>query len=151
MPDGVFKDNTATDGGGGGGVFDPMSIFGSSGDNTKLVAGGQAMLDSAKGGGFRISEEGADQILRGIRQAYDKVEGLMRKSRVLSQDPQLGGHEYGKTLAAHDRQSADGERGVVPMLEALRDTLTMVEEAVQRAAGQYREAEDNAQAAWKNH
>lgn len=151
MSGGVFDEDKTVGDGGGGGVFASLDMFGGAESNTKLVAGGEAMLDSAKAGGFRVSEEGVDQLLKDIRQARDKLSELGFESQYLGQEPKLGGHVYGRTLAAHDRQSAIGDRGVLPMLSAFRETLEMVEEAVLRAAGRYREAEDDARAAWKSH
>src|SRR5690606_21210391 len=52
------------------------------------------LLESAKGGGFRVSENAAKPIRDALIAAYDDVLGILKEARVLAAEPQLGTGPY---------------------------------------------------------
>ncbi|WP_019812770.1 hypothetical protein [Saccharomonospora saliphila] len=156
MADGFFDESKTLDEGAARSEPDPLdtatSLFGS-GFNTESVARmnaqGEAMLESAKNGGFRISERGAEGLLNTVRGMKDDIDGLRYTFDRLAQNPKLGCSPYARQVAAHDRKSADGGTGVVDVMQAFRHTLDLLEEALLRASSQYRESEEDARAVWK--
>ncbi|WP_007023358.1 hypothetical protein [Saccharomonospora iraqiensis] len=114
----------------------------------RMNNGAREMLDSVKSGGFQITERGVDPLLKAVRNARDRFGGLQMTLQILTRNPPLGSSPYAHQVASHVRQSADGPKGIVPVIDALLETLKNLEEALLRASGQYREAETNATASW---
>ncbi|MEU6646245.1 hypothetical protein ABZ863_27380 [Saccharomonospora sp. NPDC046836] len=115
----------------------------------KAKAESDKLLSAAKNGGFRLSEEGARPLIDALMSFRAKLDDLQFVSGALALDPQLGSSEYARTVASHDRQGADGPQGILTVIDQLRVVLEQSVEALQRAAGLYRENEENAQAAWQ--
>ncbi|WP_092533038.1 hypothetical protein [Amycolatopsis arida] len=132
------------------------SMFGSSGSiSAKAVeatkAETQKLISAAKSGGFRISEEAVKPLLDSISTMQHELTALMRGTSRLSQTPKLGSHEYGQTVAEHDQKAATSEAGsAIVVLEQFRQVLVQATEALQRAAGIYRENEESAQSSIRN-
>ncbi|WP_026455535.1 hypothetical protein [Saccharomonospora iraqiensis] len=114
----------------------------------RMNDGAREMLDSVKGGGFRITERGVEPLLKAVRNARDRFGSLQLSVEVLSQEPPLGSSPYARQVASHVRQSADGPDGIIPVMSSLLETLRTLEETLLRASGQYRDAEANAAAPW---
>ncbi len=105
----------------------------------------EKLVDAAEGGGFKITPEG----VKPIRQALlDLVKDLARpryKTFVLDQAPQLGDHPYGHTIAKHDQKSASQAEGSAGrVLRQLAQVAKQADEALARAAGLYKETENQA-------
>ncbi|KMS84283.1 hypothetical protein [Prauserella rugosa] len=101
-----------------------------------------ALLESAKSGGFRVSENAAKPIRDALIEAQNDVGNILDEATDLAQEPQLGSGPYAKQVAAHVQQSADGPQGVLPMLRQLRTILRDSEQALKIAEDNYREAEE---------
>lgn len=104
------------------------------------------LIAAAKSGGFRISADGVKPLRTALRNMQDRLDKLSQKTVLaLSQSPKLGGHEYGQTVAQHDLKGATGQAGsAVVVLDQLQQVLTDADEALQRAAGIYKESEESA-------
>jgi hypothetical protein len=104
----------------------------------------QKLVNSAKSGGFRISEQGVQPLLTAIENVKEQLMQVRQDSGVyLSQAPRLGSHDYGYTVAEHDQKGAAdqaGSAGVV--LQQFDQVLQQAAEALERAAGIYQENED---------
>jgi hypothetical protein len=114
----------------------------------KAVAAAGQLLESAKSGGFRISERGAEPLLVALRRMQERLDAMQPVLHILEQEPRLGSSPYALTVAAHDRKSAIGEQGIVPVLTQFRQMLRVSIEALERAAGLYREAEEDSKSVW---
>lgn len=106
----------------------------------------QKLVDAAKSGGFTISEEGVKPLRDALDEMQDKLLHLRQSADRLSQAPQLGSHTYGVTVSEHDQKSAANEQGsALIVLDQFKEVLQQADEALQRAAGIYQEAEAQAQ------
>lgn len=104
------------------------------------------LVDSVKNGGFTITEEGVKPMLDAIREMRDKLLDLHVHARTLDQAPQLGSHPYGYEVAAHVQKGGSGQPGsAAVVLDQFDAVLQQVGEALERASGQYREADEGAQ------
>ncbi|MGC7100325.1 hypothetical protein ACPZ19_37060 [Amycolatopsis lurida] len=106
----------------------------------------QKLVDAAKSGGFKIEEGAVHGMIDSITKMRDRLKAQMVFNTTLSQVPQLGSHDYGLTVAAHDQKGADNEAGSANVvLQQFDQVLVQATEALQRAAGIYDETEATAQ------
>lgn len=125
------------------------SIIGTAGINTAALAQASAetakLVEAAKSGGFKISPEGVAPLRQALTEMAEKLDGLSQDTFLLDQAPQLGSHPYGHTVASHDQKSASQSAGSAKVvLEQFRQVLKSADEALARAAGLYKEAENQA-------
>ncbi|MCR3719119.1 MULTISPECIES: hypothetical protein [Prauserella salsuginis group] len=109
-----------------------------------MKTGAEQMVNAAKSGGFRTDPEGVKQMTKVCDDMIDEIERKQTTFELLAQEPKLGSGPYAKQVAQHVRASADGDQGVIPQLQALKATLSALNEALYRASGQYAEAEEAA-------
>jgi len=136
--------------GGGGSV---ATNFGSalSADVANMTSQTQKLVDAAKGGGFKITPEGVAPLRTALLDLVNQLDGLSSDVVYLDQAPQLGSHQYGHTVAAHDQKGAtEAEGSAKHVLNQLRTVAQQADEALARAAGLYNEAEHQAVAATMN-
>jgi|SRR5690606_4195520 len=100
-----------------------------------------ALLDSAKGGGFRVGENAGKDLQDAITEALGDLDEIIIEADQLTVEPKLGTGPYAQQVAQHVRQSGDGPQGALPMLQQLRTVLQQSEEALKIAMQNYREAE----------
>ncbi|MBN6035336.1 hypothetical protein [Amycolatopsis sp. 195334CR] len=106
----------------------------------------QKLVEAAKTGGFKIEEGAVHDLIDSITKMRDRLKAQMVFNTTLSQVPQLGSHDYGHTVAAHDQKGADNEVGSANVvLKQFDEVLVAATEALQRAAGIYDETESTAQ------
>jgi hypothetical protein len=140
----------------GAGLAAGAAVFGGAGsmsaaamEATKTET--QELVNAAKSGGFKISEEGVKPLLEAIKDMKEELSSIKRvSSTVLSQAPQLGSHDYGHAVAQHDQKAAthqEGSAGVV--LDQFELVLDQAAEALERAAGIYQESEGDAQSSFR--
>ncbi|MGW4521562.1 hypothetical protein [Amycolatopsis sp. NPDC004378] len=125
------------------------SIIGTAGINAAALAQASAetakLVDAAKSGGFKISPEGVAPLRKALADMAEKLEGLFWDTGSLDQAPQLGSHPYGHTVANHDQKSASQSTGSAKVvLEQFKQVLKSADEALARASGLYKEAENQA-------
>ncbi|TWH21412.1 hypothetical protein [Prauserella rugosa] len=135
-----------TGGGAPGGARIGAAVGAAGSALTKQVGEAQAqssaLLDSAKGGGFRVSENAAQPIRDALIEARDDLDEIMGDAEFLAKEPQLGTGPYAQQVAQHVRQSGDGPQGVLPMLRQLRTVIKDSEEALKVAMDNYRDSEE---------
>jgi hypothetical protein len=129
-------------------------MFTTGGLSAKVIADTTAatheLLNAAKAGGFKISEEGVKPMREALLQVRNDLESLGDVSFRLTQAPQLGNHPYGHTVAAHDQKGASVDANSAGrVLEELKQMVIEADEALARAAGVYKENESQAVEAMK--
>lgn len=152
MPD--FGDVPESTGGGAPGGARIGAAVGAAGSAlTKQVGEAQAqagaLLESAKGGGFRVSENAAQPIRDALIEARDDLDGILGEAFHLAAAPQLGTGPYAQQVAKHVQQSGDGPQGVLPMLRQLDAVIRQSEEALKVAMENYRESEEQQKSTFK--
>lgn len=105
----------------------------------------QKLVDAAKSGGFKITPEGVEPLRTALQDMTMDLQVLGQSVGPLSQAPQLGGHAYGHTIAAHDQKGAAEEAtSALHVLKELQQVVRQADEALARAAGLYKEGEQQA-------
>ncbi len=133
----------AMDGGGAaagalGGALNVGAIMGMSNEAQKLV-------DAAKSGGFKITPEGVQPLRTALNDMMKDLMKLRQDTLPLTEAPQLGGHAYAHTVAAHDQKGASSEAdSAIAVIDSLKQVIGQADEALARAAGLYHEAEQQA-------
>lgn len=123
--------------------------------NTKAVdsmaSEAKEMLKSAKSGGFRVSEDAAQPIRDVLDEMKGRVESLVNELSIIAgTEPTLGNHDYGKRVAAHQRDAFAGAEGsAVPVLQAFYHVLEDSCDALDVAAKRYAESESSASDVFK--
>ncbi|MBB3662843.1 chorismate mutase [Prauserella sediminis] len=130
-----------------------MRIGGAVGALAKQVGDAKAqsgaLLDSAKGGGFRVSENAAEPIRDALKEAQQDLGNIMAEANNLAVAPMLGTGPYAQQVAQHVQQSGDGPQGVLPMLRQLQKVIEQSEEALKVAMENYRESEEEQRSTFK--
>src|SRR5690606_12382916 len=103
------------------------------------------LVASAKSGGFKVTKEAADPIIRVLEDFIDRITLFDSELVAFDYAPPLGNHEYGKLVAQHMHKSANGEGSARIALKQLRVTLERSRDALRMASGQYQEQEEAAQ------
>ncbi|WP_198283523.1 hypothetical protein [Saccharomonospora glauca] len=92
-----------------------------------------------------MTKEAADPIIKVLENYINEI-GIMRhKLRAFDQKPPLGDHAYGKKVAEHMWEAANGERSAREALISLGIVLEKSREALLRASNQYQEQEESVQ------
>jgi hypothetical protein len=130
----------------GGGSITNMFASGSLGSAVSGMASEtQKLVDAAKNGGFKITPEGVEPLRTALQGMEQDLLVLSQSVGPLSQAPQLGGHAYGQTVAAHDQKGAAEETtSALHVLRELQQVVRQANEALARAAGLYKEGEQQA-------
>ncbi|MEV6910282.1 hypothetical protein [Amycolatopsis sp. NPDC051071] len=111
----------------------------------KVSAETQKLVSAAKSGGFKITEKGVEPLRKALADMSEHLDTLKAKTVHLSQAPQLGGHPYGKAVAAHDQKGASEATGSASVvLDQFAKVVKDADEALARAAGLYKGVEDRA-------
>ncbi|CAM2856568.1 hypothetical protein SAXI111661_04895 [Saccharomonospora xinjiangensis] len=103
------------------------------------------LVESAKSGGFRVTKEGADPIIKVLEEFIERAGRLSGELDVFNQEMELGNHDYGKLVSREMWKAANDERSARAALRSLRIILEKSREALLRASGQYQEQEDQAE------
>jgi hypothetical protein len=101
------------------------------------------MVASAKSGGFKVTPEAADPIIKVLEDFIERILAMKDKLGVFDQAPSLGGHEYGVKVAHHMHSSANGEGSARVAVDSLEMVLNKSREALLRASSQYQENEES--------
>jgi hypothetical protein len=105
----------------------------------------QKLVAAAKSGGFKITEEGVKPLREALANMSEELRALTLKTGVLNDAPQLGGHPYGKAVAAHDHKgAAQATNSAGAVIEQFKQVVKDADEALARAAGLYKDVEDRA-------
>jgi hypothetical protein len=132
---------------GAGAMMSAMSAFNKSmGAETmsEVTRSADRMVASAKSGGFQVTKEAADPIIKVLDNFIERIGGMRFDLRVFDQAPSLGGHDYGKRVALHMQEAASGEGSARSAVLSLLTVLEKSREALLRASNQYDEQEESA-------
>ncbi|MEV7093181.1 hypothetical protein AB0M80_10045 [Amycolatopsis sp. NPDC051045] len=136
------------DGGGGGSIADivnPLSSASMGAAVLAVKAETDKLVAAAASGGFKITPEGVKPIRDALNDLVADLDGLGYKTAALDQAPQLGSHPYGQTVASHDQKGAtEAESSARAVLNQLKTVAQQADEALARAAGLYKETENQA-------
>ncbi|WP_158888555.1 hypothetical protein [Amycolatopsis anabasis] len=114
-----------------GGVLSKQAI-----EATKTEA--RKLTDSARSGGFAISEQGADEYIRVFREFEDALDSVKRKLDTAGQEPKLGGSNYATLISDRTRLMASGdEQSYETQLTSLGEIVRQAREAFELAKKQY--------------
>ncbi|CAM2856667.1 hypothetical protein SAXI111661_04905 [Saccharomonospora xinjiangensis] len=107
------------------------------------------LVASAKSGGFTVTKEAADRIIKVIEEHIDEIDQFENKLEVFDQEPELGDHDYGKLVARHMWEAANDGQSARVALGSLKIILEKSREALLRASKQYQEQEEVARDAFR--
>jgi hypothetical protein len=121
-----------------GGMLSQQAI-----DSTKAEV--RKLVDSAKSGGFAISEEGANEYVRVFQNFEDVLIGLLQELDAAKQAPELGGSPYAKQIVAHIQLIASGDaQSYETALLSLKEIVGQARQAFEEAKKRYADMEDQA-------
>ncbi|MBP2320954.1 hypothetical protein JOF56_001339 [Kibdelosporangium banguiense] len=112
-----------------------------------------SMIEFAKlaaQGGFEISREGGDHLLKAIDGFQDWINDQSDRIRLLEQDRKLGTSNAAKVIGPFAQQVANDDQGFITQLFALRDSLHKAREGIQLAMDQYERTEEATRGNLKN-
>ncbi|OQO93077.1 hypothetical protein B1813_07015 [Saccharomonospora piscinae] len=126
------------------------AMFGSGGSMSagamaKMTNSADALVTSAKAGGFKVTKEAADPIIKTLEEFITQVDELRGELDVFDQAPELGKHYYGELVARRMWEAANDDRSARAALNSLKIVLEQSREALLRASSQYQEQEESAQ------
>lgn len=101
------------------------------------------MVASAKSGGFKVTKESADPIIKVLEDYIDEVDRAKARMKVFDQEPSLGNHEYGLRMARYMHESANDGQSARVALERLQLVLEKSRDALRIASKQYQEQEES--------
>ncbi|TLW91450.1 hypothetical protein FFT09_19010 [Saccharomonospora piscinae] len=107
------------------------------------------LVASAKSGGFRVTKEAADPIIRTLEEFLNDIDGIEQELTAFDQAPPLGDHDYGKRVAQHMWDAANGDRSARSAVQQLREVLEKSRDALLFASNQYQAQEDEASSSFK--
>ena len=93
----------------------------------KVTRSADQMVASAKSGGFTVTKEAADPIIKVLEDFIERTKTMRHELRAFDQAPPLGDHDYGKKVAEHMWEAANGDRSAHSALISLRVVLEKVE------------------------
>jgi hypothetical protein len=117
---------------------------------TAMSRSADALVSSAKSGGFRVAKDAANAIIKVLNDYISEIDIMKGGLRVLEQAPQLGDHPYGKKVAQHMWEAANDDRSARAALDRLQTVLTQSRDALLHASNQYQEQEESARDVFQN-
>ncbi|TCO65282.1 hypothetical protein [Actinocrispum wychmicini] len=117
----------------------PQTIFDSMNNFAKAAADG----------GFEVSAEGGDALIKAIERFQTWANGQSRYLFRLTQEPKLGTSNGAKVIAPFAVEVATDAQGFMTQLQALTQSLDKAKEGIEKAMANYR-ATDEASAAKAN-
>ncbi|HVW39768.1 MAG TPA: hypothetical protein VHC18_00280 [Amycolatopsis sp.] len=105
----------------------------------------QKLVDSAKSGGFAISDEGADEYIRVFRDFERTLTDLQRTVTDAGQAPSLGTSDYASQVATHTQLIASGDaQSYETALASLTTVVQQARAAFEQAKKNYAQMDDEA-------
>ncbi len=130
----------------GGGFWEAITSLGftmNSQTMDEVTRSADRMISSAKSGGFTVTKEAADPIIKVLEHFIDEIKIMDRKLVAFEQAPPLGGHDYGLLVAEHMQEAANDDRSPRAALQQLQIVLERSRDALRVASGQYQEQEES--------
>lgn len=97
---------------------------------------------TAAEGGFEITREGGDHLLKAIDGFQDWIDDRSEIIGMLEQDRKLGTSNGAKVIGPYTQQVAGDDQGFIPQLRALRDSLKEARRGIELAMDAYRRTEE---------
>nr|WP_208407124.1 hypothetical protein [Amycolatopsis granulosa] len=102
------------------------------------------ILDGARSGQWAVDEETGSHLRRAITQMQERLAGIAPKIVQLQRKPPFGDDQYAQTAARHFQMAMDSDdQSLVRVVEALRENLTDIVDAIDEAVARY-DASDEA-------
>ncbi|WP_026453496.1 hypothetical protein [Saccharomonospora iraqiensis] len=110
-----------------------------------MASEAKKMVESAKSGGFRVSENAAQPIRDALLELRNDVEKLVADINLLSRrEPSLGEHDYGRAMARFQQQALVASDGSpFNMLKRLSEAIGDADKALEIAINNYREVDES--------
>ena len=108
------------------------------------------MISSAKSGGFTVTKEAADPIIKVLEDFITRIQEMKNELNVFNQIPPLGDHDYGKRVAHYMADAANDDRSARAAIDSLEIVLEKSREALLRASNQYQENEESTKDVFKS-
>ncbi|MGW5051023.1 hypothetical protein [Actinokineospora sp. NPDC004072] len=96
---------------------------------------------TAQAGGFAVSEEGGEALLKAIYEMADWVDDQAMNLQFLEQAPPLGSSNNAQTMKPYLRQVASDEHGLITQLRQFREALRQAEQGIKQAMANYQQTE----------
>ncbi|MEY7971289.1 hypothetical protein AB8O38_04730 [Saccharomonospora xinjiangensis] len=100
------------------------------------------LVESAKSGGFRVTKEGADPIIKVLEEFIKRTREISGDLQIFDKAPQLGNHAYGIKVANFMHDAANDGQSARAAVESLKIILEKSREALLWASSQYQEQEE---------
>jgi hypothetical protein len=114
----------------------------------QMATSAKQLLASAQSGGFSFQPEAADIMIKALQDSIIELSSLKEQLIIVSLAPKLGRTPAAERVSPLTRQVATDDRGIVRAVSNLRQVLTDMILACQRARQNY---EDTDEAAAKLH
>lgn len=111
---------------GGGAMMGALSAMNKSMGTEAMAKMGRsadALISSAKSGGFRVTKEAADPIIEVLNNYIDEISIMRTELQAFDKMPPLGNHDYGRRVAQHMHAAANDDQSVRASLDALEIVL----------------------------
>ena len=131
--DGARDGAGAAQGGGFWEAITPLGFTMNSKTMDEVTRSADRMISSAKSGGFTVTKEAADPIIKVLEDYIDRIEDLRADFAVFDSAPPLGGHDYGTKVALHMYESANDDQSARAVVDSLQTVLRKRREALLRA------------------
>jgi hypothetical protein len=105
---------------------------------------------TAAEGGFEISKEGGDHLIKAIDDFQNWVDDQSEILRALEQDRRLGSSNGAKVIGPFMQQVVTDDQGFITQLRALRDSLKEARKGIELAVDAYTRTEQATHANLKN-
>src|SRR5690606_9674458 len=136
----------------GGGLWEAITSLGftmNSQTMDEVTRSADRMISSAKSGGFTVTKEAADPIIKVLEDFIDRIEAMKSDLSVFDQEPQLGNHDYGRKVALRMHEAANDDQSARAAINSLQVVLEKSVEALYRASNQYGEQEESTRDVFK--
>ncbi|WP_019811510.1 hypothetical protein [Saccharomonospora halophila] len=109
-----------------------------------MASEAKKMVESAKSGGFRVSENAAQPIRDALLEIQKDVNDALEQLNVIGRNgPQLGNHEYGRAVAQFHQQALFVRDGSpYKALQRLSEVVGETDKALEIAVRKYQEIDE---------
>ncbi|WP_039739664.1 hypothetical protein [Saccharomonospora halophila] len=131
------------------------AIFGAMGGGqvAEMTSEAKKMVSSAESGGFMVSEDAGQPIRDSLARIQERVRAtLFEIENLISAEPPLGDHPYGRQVARRQREvMVDDAGSPLEMLRELERVLADADKALEVAMKRYKDSESAASSSVAQH
>ncbi|MGQ0838926.1 hypothetical protein [Actinokineospora sp.] len=110
---------------------------------SQFQQGAQRFVDTAKAGGFGISDNAGKAMLTALHSVLDGLDAARETQRLIQQDTKLGTSPDAQVIIAFNKDVVVGDNSAATSLQGLRDALTQIEAGINEAMRHYRNTDDD--------